>query len=173
MTGAAAFIAFLVLQRLAELILARRNTVRLLAQGAVEHGAAHYPLIVALHASWLASIAIFGWDQPIRPLWLILFVALQAARLWVLASLGDRWTTRIIVLDRPLVARGPYRLIPHPNYAVVVAEIAGAPVVLGLWPVALIFTALNAAVLAIRIRAENRALSGLRDRRPDRRTPPG
>ena len=107
MTGAAAFIAFLVLQRLAELILARRNTVRLLAQGAVEHGAAHYPLIVALHASWLASIAIFGWDQPIRPLWLILFVALQAARLWVLASLGDRWTTRIIVLDRPLVARGP------------------------------------------------------------------
>ena len=146
MTGAAAFIAFLVLQRLAELILARRNTVRLLAQGAVEHGAAHYPLIVALHASWLASIAIFGWDQPIRPLWLILFVALQAARLWVLASLGDRWTTRIIVLDRPLVARGPYRLIPHPNYAVVVAEIAVAPVVLGLWPVALIFTALNAAV---------------------------
>lgn len=162
MTGALAFIAFLILQRLAELALARRNTARLLAHGAVEHGAAHYPLIVALHASWLAAIAAFGWDQPVHPIWLVLFVILQAARLWVLASLGPRWTTRIIVLDKPLVARGPYRLIPHPNYAVVVAEIFVAPMVLGLWPVALIFTALNAAVLTIRIRAENRALADLR-----------
>ena len=165
MTGALVFITFLVLQRLGELVLARRNTALLLEQGAVEHGAAHYPLIVALHASWLAAIAVFGWDQPDQPVWLVLFVMLQAARLWVLASLGPRWTTRIIVLDKPLVARGPYRFIPHPNYVVVVAEIFVAPMVLGLWPVALIFTVLNAAVLVVRIRAENHALATLRGKR--------
>lgn len=160
--AALAFIAFLLVQRLAELALARRNTARLLAQGAVEHGAAHYPLIVALHAGWLLAIAALGWNQPLHPGWLALFVLLQAARLWVLASLGPRWTTRIIVLDRTLVARGPYRLIPHPNYAVVVAEIFVAPMVLGLWRVALVASVLNALVLAIRIRAENRALEPLR-----------
>ena len=103
----ALFIAFLVVQRLAELAIARRNTARLLAQGAVEHGAAHYPLIVALHASWLAAIALWGWGEAVRPVWLALFAALQLARLWVLASLGPRWPTRLIVLPQPLVARGP------------------------------------------------------------------
>lgn len=161
--AAMAFIAFLTVQRLAELVLARRNTARLLARGAVEYGARHYPLIVILHAAWLASIALSGWDQPVRPGWLVLFVLLQAARFWVLASLGERWTTRIIIMpDAPLVARGPYRLMAHPNYAVVVAEIAVAPMVLGLWQIALLFSLLNAAVLTIRLRAENRALAGLR-----------
>lgn len=155
----AAFIAFLIAQRLAELRLARRNTARALAAGAREHGAAHYPLIVALHASWLASIAVFGLGQPVQPGWLALFLLLQGLRLWVLATLGDRWTTRIIVWPgRPLVRRGPYRWLAHPNYAVVVAEIAVAPMVLGLGWVAVVFSVLNAAVLAVRIRAENRAL---------------
>lgn len=159
-----AFIAFLVLQRGAELVLARRNTQNLLARGAVEHGAAHYPLIVILHAAWLAAICVWGWNRPVSRGWLALFAALQLCRFWVLASLGPRWTTRIIVLDEPLVRRGPYRWMSHPNYAVVVAEILVAPMVLGLWPVAAAFTVLNVLVLGIRIKAEGRALASLRRR---------
>lgn len=155
---ALAFIAFLLLQRGGELVLARYNTRRLLARGAIEHGAGHYPLIVLLHASWLLAIAAFGWSNPVNLGWLAAFAVLQLLRVWVLASLGARWTTRIIVLDEPLIARGPYRWLPHPNYAVVIAEIIVAPMVLGLWQVAAIFTLLNAAVLTIRIRAEGRAL---------------
>lgn len=155
---ALAFIAFLLLQRGAELILARRNTRRLLARGAIEHGAAHYPLIVAMHAAWLLAIAALGWSNPVSPGWLAVFAVLHVLRIWVLASLGSRWTTRIIVLDEPLVARGPYRWVPHPNYLVVIAEILVAPMVLGLWLVALIFTLLNVLVLRIRIREEARAL---------------
>lgn len=160
--AAALFIAFLVLQRLAELVIARRNTRRLLARGAVEHGAAHYPLIVALHAAWLVSIVVFGWGQPVHPGWLAAFALLQLFRLWILSTLGPRWTTRIIVLDEPLVRRGPFRVLRHPNYTLVVLEIAVAPMVLGLAWVALVFSLLNAAVLAIRIRAENAALAPLR-----------
>lgn len=155
---ALAFIAFLLLQRGGELVFARYNTRRLLARGAIEHGAGHYPLIVLLHASWLLAIGVLGWSDPVNLGWLATFAILQLLRVWVLASLGARWTTRIIVLDEPLVARGPYRWLPHPNYAVVIAEIIVAPMVLGLWQVAAIFTLLNAAVLTIRIRAEARAL---------------
>lgn len=155
----AAFIAFLVLQRLAELGVARRNTARALRLGAREHGAAHYPLIVALHTAWLLAIALLGFGQPVHAGWLLAFVLLQGLRLWVLLTLGPRWTTRIIVWPgHPLVRRGPYRLLSHPNYAVVVAEIAVAPMVLGLGWVAVVFSVLNALVLTIRIRAENRAL---------------
>lgn len=157
--GAVLFIAFLVLQRLAELVWARRNTARLLAEGATEHGAGHYPLIVALHAAWLAAIAVLGRDQPVQPLWLAGFVVLQAARLWVLATLGRRWTTRIIVTEAPLVTTGPFRWLRHPNYTVVVLEIFVAPMVLGLLWVAMVFTLLNAVVLAIRLRAEEVVLS--------------
>ncbi|MBV0890787.1 hypothetical protein KTN05_02850 [Paracoccus sp. Z118] len=156
--AAALFIAFLIVQRLAELALARRNTRRLLARGAVEHGAGHYPLIVALHAGWLAAIAIFGWGQPVHPGWLAGFTILQAFRVWIIATLGPRWTTRIIALDVPLVKRGPFRVLRHPNYTLVVLEIAVAPMVLGLTGVALLFSILNAAVLSVRLRAENRAL---------------
>ena len=160
--GAAAFLGFLILQRLSELVLARLNTTRLLARGATEHGASHYPLIVALHAAWIAALVIFGLGNPVSPAWLAAFVVLQALRIWILASLRDRWTTRIIVLDEPLVARGPFRFVRHPNYMVVAAEIVVASMVLGLPWVAAIFTLLNAAVLAIRIRAEDAALSGHR-----------
>ena len=160
--GAAAFLGFLILQRLSELVLARLNTTRLLARGATEHGASHYPLIVALHAAWIAALVIFGLGNPVSPAWLAAFVVLQALRIWILASLRDRWTTRIIVLDEPLVARGPFRFVRHPNYMVVAAEIVVASMVLGLPWVAAIFTVLNAAVLAIRIRAEDAALAGHR-----------
>jgi len=160
--GAAAFLGFLAFQRLSELVLARRNTALLLARGATEHGAAHYPLIVALHAAWIAALVIFGLGNPISPFWLAAFAVLQALRVWVLASLGDRWTTRIIVLDEPLVARGPFKFVRHPNYMVVAAEIVVASMVLGLPWVAAIFTLLNAAILTIRIRAEDAALATLR-----------
>lgn len=153
--AAALFIAFLALQRLGELVLARRNTSRLLARGAIEHGAGHYPLIVALHAAWLACIAGFGWGQPVNPLWLAISALLQLLRVWIPATLGPRWTTRIIVLDEPLVRRDPFRFLRHPNYTRVVAEIAVAPMVLGLVWVAVVFSILNALVLTIRLRAEN------------------
>ena len=152
-------LALVTLQRLGELWLANRNTRRLLSQGAREHAPGHYPLIVAVHALWLATLWWFGPDRPLDIFWLAMFVIVEIARIWVLASLGPRWTTRIIVLpEAPLVRRGPYRFVNHPNYLVVVAEIVVLPLVFGLWPVALLFSALNAAALAIRIRAENAAL---------------
>jgi methyltransferase len=153
-------LALVTLQRLAELALARRNTARLRAQGAVETGAGHYPLIVALHAAWLAGLWLLAWDAPPNIPLLVLFGALQILRLWVLASLGERWTTRILLLpDEPLVRTGPYRYVRHPNYAVVIAEIAVLPLAFGLVCYALVFSAFNAAILAIRIKAENDAIA--------------
>ena len=147
------------LERIAELWLARSNTQRLLAQGAREHAPGHYPPIVAVHAAWLASLWWLALARPIDGFWLALFVLIEFARLWVLATLGPRWTTRIIVLpDAPLVRRGPYRFVNHPNYVVVVAEIAVLPLVFGLWEISLLFSVLNAVLLTLRIRAENRAL---------------
>ena len=147
------------LQRLGELVLSARNTRRLLERGGREHSPDHYPLIVLVHASWLIALWWLARGRPVDGFWLAMFVLLELARIWVLYSLGSRWTTRIIVLTHePLVRRGPYRLINHPNYLVVVGEIAVLPLVFGLWQVALVFTLLNAAVLTIRIRAENAAL---------------
>jgi methyltransferase len=152
-------LALVTAQRLGELWRSNRNTSRLLSRGAHEVGAAHYPLIVAVHALWLAALWWLARDRAIDGFWLALFVLLQLARVWVIATLGPRWTTRIIVLpEAPLVRRGPYRFVNHPNYVVVAAEIAVLPLVFGLWQLAAIFTALNAAVLTIRIREENRAL---------------
>lgn len=152
-------LALVTLQRLGELWLSRRNTRRLIARGAREHASGHYPLIVSVHVAWLA---VLWWLAPCRPIdafWLAMFVLIELGRIWVLASLGPRWTTRIIVIpDEPLVRRGPYRWTDHPNYWVVIAEIAVLPLVFGLWQVALLFTLLNAAVLSIRIREENRSL---------------
>jgi len=152
-------LALVTLQRVGELWLAKSNTRRLLAHGAREQGAGHYPLIVIVHGLWLISLWWLALDRPVRLFWLILFVLIEAARVWVLASLGRRWTTRIIILPgEPLVRRGPYRFVNHPNYLVVIAEIAVLPLVFGLWQLALLFTLLNAAVLTVRIREENRAL---------------
>jgi len=154
-----ALLAFVTLQRLVELPIARANTRRLLAAGGHEVGAAHYPLIVALHAAWLAALWWLAPGRPIHLPFLGLFVLIEAGRIWVLRTLGPRWTTRIIVMPgEQLIATGPYRFVNHPNYLVVIGEIAVLPLVFGLWQVALIFSGLNAIVLAIRIRAENRAL---------------
>jgi methyltransferase len=150
------------LQRLGELVLSGYNTGKLLARGAIEVGAKHYPLVVSVHAAWLISLWIWGRDQDVNLFALALFILLQGFRLWILATLGSRWTTRIIVLPgAPLVASGPYRYFSHPNYAVVASEIALLPLALHLPVLALIFTVLNAAVLVIRIRTEARALSAV------------
>lgn len=158
-SGAIAILAFVTLERLFELWLARRNTKALLARGASEHGASHYPLIVGLHAVWLLTLwAIAPW-RSVDPFWLALFGLLQIARLSVLTTLGPRWTTRIIVLpDAPLIESGLYRFLNHPNYWVVTGEIAILPLVFDLPFVAVIFTILNAIVLNVRIHEENRAL---------------
>jgi methyltransferase len=157
-------LALVTAQRLGELVLARRNTARLLAQGAYEVAPGHYPLIVLLHGAWVAGLwaLVLLWGLPLSLPVAAAFLVLEALRVWVLMSLGPRWTTRIIILPgAPLVRRGPYKVFPHPNYAVVCAEIALLPLVWGLWQYALVFTALNAGVLFIRIRAENGALSSI------------
>ena len=163
MTLAALILGLVTLQRLGELILARRNTDRLRAQGAHEVAAGHYPLIVGLHAAWLAGLWYFvvwrGPDMAVSLIWLGVFVVLQVLRVWVIATLGPRWTTRIMVLPgAPLVASGPYRFVSHPNYCVVAAEILVLPLVFGLVGYGIVFSILNAAVLWIRIRAEAAAL---------------
>ncbi len=156
------FLAFLIAQRLSELVIARRNTARLLEQGAYEVGASHYPVMVAMHSAWIMCLVVFGYDNPVSWPWLAVFALLQGARLWILASLGRRWTTRVIILPEPLVARGPFRFLRHPNYTLVVAEIIVAPMVLGLVWVAAVFTLLNACMLWVRIGVENKALAPLR-----------
>jgi methyltransferase len=157
---ATVILALVTLQRLFELWLSNHNTRRLLARGAKEVGARHYPFIVLVHAMWLAALWWVARDRPVDGFWLAIYVLLQLARLWVLATLGRRWTTRIIVLpDEALVRSGPYRFVNHPNYIVVAGEIAVLPLVFGFWDLALVFSLLNAAVLNIRIREENRALS--------------
>jgi methyltransferase len=153
-------IGWLVAQRLAELAYAKRNTKALLARGGQEIGAEHYPLFVALHSGWLITLAALTAPSPPVP-WLLLgaFVALQAARLWVIATLGPYWTTRIITVpDAPLIRGGPFRFVRHPNYVVVALEIPLVPLILGLEWVALVFGAANLALLFYRIRVEDRAL---------------
>ena len=153
-------LALVTAQRLGELVLARCNTRRLRRQGAVETGAGHYPFIVALHAGWLLGLCVLAWDQPVNLPLLATFAALQAARVWVIATLGPRWTTRIITLPgAPLVRTGPYRFLSHPNYVVVAAEIAVLPLAFGLWAYAVVFTLLNIAMMWVRIRSEGRALA--------------
>jgi methyltransferase len=160
MREGACLVAFLVAQRLVELCFAQFNTRRLRAEGGVEFGAAHYPLMIALHASWLLGLWLLGYDRSVIPFWLAIFVLLQVVRLWVIASLGRRWTTRVIVLPGSApVWRGPYRWLKHPNYLIVALEIAVVPLALGLPLFALIFFAANAALLAHRIRFENEALA--------------
>jgi len=152
-------VGLVTLSRLIELPIARANTRRLLAGGGREVAPGHYLLIVALHASWLAALWWLAPGRPVSLPLLGLFVLVELGRLWVLLTLGSRWTTRIIVVPgEALVRRGPYRFLNHPNYAVVVAEIALLPLVFGLWRSALVFSLLNAAALTVRIREENRAL---------------
>ena len=155
------------LQRLLELGLSHRHERILRARGAVEQGRGHYPLLVGLHVLWLLSTLVEGLLRgPSIPAWwpipLALFLLAQPLRYWAILSLGEYWNTRVLVVPgTTLVARGPYRYFPHPNYVVVVVEIAIFPLIFGAWVTALVFTALNAALLFVRIRTENRALKEL------------
>ena len=151
------------LQRLFELVHARGNEMRLRARGAVEFGRRHYPAIVALHAGWLAGLWLLAWDRPADLRWLACYLVLQLLRAWVLLTLRERWTTRILILPgAPLVRSGPYRLVAHPNYLVVIGEILVLPLTFGLYGYAAAFSVLNGAVLAVRIAAENEALRASR-----------
>lgn len=160
MRDAILLLSFVTLQRLFELLLSRRNEERLKRRGAVEAGARHYPLMVLLHVAWLLALWGFAWDKEPNILLVAAFLALQPLRYWVIATLGDRWTTRIFVIPgTSLIRRGPYRFFRHPNYLIVVLEIAILPLAFGLLWVAAVFSVLNAALLAWRIRIEQRALS--------------
>jgi methyltransferase len=159
LAGGTILVGFVTAQRLAELWWARRNEARLLAAGGVEYGGWHLGLMILVHAAWLVSLWFWGYDRRVVPVYLALFVLLEIARVWVLATLGRRWTIRVIVVHgERLVARGPFRFLRHPNYLVVCGEVAVVPLALGLPILALVFTLLNAAVLAIRIPEENAAL---------------
>jgi methyltransferase len=156
----AALLGFITLQRIAELWWARQNERRLFARGGVEYGRSHLVLIVFLHAAWLIGMWALAYDHPVEPVFLAIVVLLQIGRFWVLATLGRRWTIRVIVVPgEKLVARGPYRWLRHPNYAVVSGEMAAVPLALGLPVYALVFSILNAAVLAVRIPEETAALA--------------
>jgi len=163
-TLAQGVVLLVALQRLAELAYSRRNTARLLAAGGYEVAAGHYPLFILLHGTWLAALFLFvPAEAAVDWRWLAVFALLQVGRVWVMVSLGGRWTTRIVVCPgAPLVRRGPYRVLRHPNYAIVAAEVAVLPLAFGAWRLALGFSILNAALLAWRLRAEDRALASQR-----------
>jgi methyltransferase len=160
---AIAILAFVTLQRLAELQLAERNSRRLLTDGAKEYAAGHYAFLVAIHMAWLAALWWWAPGRPVNLPLLLVVAALPVGRIWVKATLGRRWKARGIVLHAaPLVRAGPYRYLSHPNYLVVTGEIAVLPLVFGLWQIAVVFTILNLGILAVRIPQENKALRGLR-----------
>jgi methyltransferase len=153
-------LAYVVAQRLGELVYANANTRRLLAEGGREHGAGHYPLFILLHGGWLIAIALFAKPSA-HPSVILLaaFFLSQILRFWTLASIGRWWTTRIISAPHfPRVKRGPYKFLPHPNYTVVVIEIALLPLLFGAPWVAGVFSVLNAALLWWRIRIEESVL---------------
>ncbi|WP_371628331.1 hypothetical protein OG892_02445 [Streptomyces sp. NBC_00341] len=153
-------------ERLAELVVALRNTRWALARGGVETGRAHYPAMVALHTALLLGclLEVRLADRPFVPLlgWAMVAVvaAAQGLRWWCIRTLGHRWNTRVIVVPGlPLVTGGPYRLLRHPNYAAVAAEGLALPLVHGAWLTAALFTVLNVALMAVRVRCEEAALT--------------
>lgn len=159
-------LSLVTLQRVVELFIARRNTKRLLAKGGFELGSNHYPFIVALHALWLAGLwYLVVYQNPIvQQPYVFAYLVLEAARGWIIAALGSRWTTRIIVVPgEKLVEAGPYKYFRHPNYLVVAGEIFILPLAFGLWWYAAGFGIANIALLWWRIRAEDEALKPLRD----------
>jgi methyltransferase len=158
-------IAAVALERLAELVLSRRNLTWSLAHGGRAFADGHYPAMVVLHSGLLVAcvLEVLVADRPFLPAlgWpmLALVLAAQALRWWCITTLGPRWNTRIIVVPQlPLITGGPYRWLRHPNYVAVVIEGAALPLVHTAWITAVAFTVLNAALLRVRIRAENTAL---------------
>lgn len=151
-------------QRIMELVVSSRNTEKLLGRGGHEVGRRHYPLFIILHSAWLAALLVLvEANRSVHLPWLLLFLALQGARFWVVMSLGEFWTTRIITLPHaPLIQHGPYRFCRHPNYMIVIGEIAALPLAFGAWEVMIIFSVLNSLLLMHRIKIENAALQDRR-----------
>lgn len=160
-------VALVALERVAELVVARRNAAWSFARGGRELGREHYPFMVALHSGLLLACVLEPWlFGRVAPPWLsalclAVCVASQALRWWCIRSLGLRWNTRVIVVDEPLVVAGPYRWMRHPNYLAVVLEGLALPLGGGAWISAAVFTVLNAWLLRVRIRVEEQALAGL------------
>ncbi len=162
----AGLVALIAIERLVEMVVSRRNERQLRARGAVEVGAGHFPAMVALHTTFLfAAVAEVWWlDRPfiapVAAVMTILILSTMALRLWVMATLRDRWTVRVLVLPNSLpVTGGPYRFLRHPNYLAVVVEIFAIPLVHCAWWTALVFSLANAALLVVRIRSEEKALT--------------
>ncbi|WP_157049795.1 isoprenylcysteine carboxyl methyltransferase family protein [Thalassobacillus sp. C254] len=169
-------VAIVIIQRLIELLYAKRNEKWMKAEGAVEYGSKHYPFIVLLHVLFFVSILIEGTinEGQTGPGWFfffLLFIAAQVMRVWALASLGKFWNTKIIVLPgENKVAKGPYRWVKHPNYIVVATEIAALPLIFGAYFTAIVFTILNALLLlVVRIPAEEKALTALKQEQAERK----
>jgi methyltransferase len=159
-------LSLVTLQRLVELYIAHRNTNKLIANGGFEIGSNHYPFIVLLHTVWLGGLwYLVIYQNPVVSMpWIFAYLVLEAARGWIIAALGSRWTTRIIVVPgETLVAEGPYRFFRHPNYMVVAGEIFILPMAFGFWIYAIVFTVLNGAMMYWRIKSEDEALKPLRE----------
>ena len=161
-------IAAVAVERLAELIVSKRNSAWSRDRGGIEFGAGHYPVMVTLHTALLAGclVEVFALDRPFIPAlgatMLAVVIAAQGLRWWCISTLGHQWNTRVIIVPGAnRVVGGPYRLIPHPNYVVVVVEGIALPLVHSAWLTAVVFTVLNAALLRTRIRVENAALASL------------
>lgn len=171
MTSLTAFVVLVAVvgvERLAELVVSKRNAAWSLARGGVETGRGHYPVMVVLHTGFLVAMLVEAVvRRPVVPGWLawsmlVLVLAAQGLRWWCIAVLGRRWNTRVIVVPGwPPVGTGPYRWLRHPNYVAVVVEGIALPLVHAGWMTAAVFTVANAALLTVRIRAENAALAGL------------
>ncbi|MCX4783470.1 isoprenylcysteine carboxyl methyltransferase family protein [Streptomyces sp. NBC_01264] len=169
MTPYTVLILLVVAERFAELSVARRNGAWSRARGGLEYGAGHYPAMVALHTALLLGCLVEPWaaDRPFLPLlgWpaLVLVLASQGLRWWCISALGPRWNTRVLIVPGlPLITRGPYRYLRHPNYVAVAVEGMALPLVHTAWVTALGFTVLNAALLTVRIRCEDDALAPAR-----------
>jgi methyltransferase len=163
-----ALVALVGVERLAELVVSRRNAAWSLARGGVEHGRGHYPVMVALHSGFLVAMLVEAWvrrpEVPPALAWsmLVLVLASQALRWWCILTLGPRWNTRVIVVPgMPPVTSGPYRFLRHPNYVAVVVEGVALPLVHASWITAVVFTVANAVLLTVRIRVEDAALATL------------
>ena len=172
MSGAElALVGAVAAERIVELALARRNVAWALGRGGMEHGRAHYPFIVALHVALLAgclaelALTARGFDAARFAAGTAAVVAAQGLRWWAILTLGRRWNTRVIVIpELPLVTGGPFRFLRHPNYLAVAVEVAALPVACGAWATAVVCTALNGVLMAVRIPCEETAL-GIRARR--------
>lgn len=158
------FITFLIVQRLAELVIAKRNEKKMFAKGAVEHDKEGYKWIVAMHTLFFISLIVekIFFVRELSPLWIIflpMFIITQFGRYWVITSLGEYWNTRIIVLkDSEIIKKGPYKFFKHPNYIIVCIELVVIPLLFSCYFTAIIFTILNLILLSRRIKIENRAL---------------